>query len=112
MIQPQWPARALVKAELEERGYEVLGADSIRLGVDLSMKRGFRPDLLVVDTNDLPIADADSEALAFLRGKAPLLLIGSTQYGSQPPAKLLPSRVLFRPLTVGEIADAVSRLLA
>lgn len=110
LIQPEWPARALLKAELEERGFDVLGADSVQFGLDLSMKRGFRPDLIVVDPVGLSTGAAETEGLSFFRGRTPLLLIRSTQVGTAEAAALSPTRELLRPIAVREIADAVVEL--
>jgi len=111
LIQPEWPARALLMAEMENRGHEVLAADSVTMARDLCTRRGFRPELLVVDMVGLSLEEADARTLSFLRGQAPLLMIGSSQYGDPMVTALAPSRQLVRPLTVGEIADAAADLV-
>ncbi len=110
LIQPQWPARALLKAELEEAGWEVLGADTSRLAIDLTTARGFRPDAVVVDTVGLSVDAADLQELQFMRGRAPLLLLQSSQY-DPPDAALSPSAVLRRPFTIGDVVNALRQLL-
>jgi len=108
LIQSEWPARALLAAELEERGFEVLASDSLPTALDLAMTRGFRPDLIVVDSMWLTLEPGYVERLLFLRANSPLLLIVSAQYAE--PRVLAPTRVLSRPVTVGEIADAAEQL--
>ncbi len=112
LIQAQWPARPMLKAELEQRGFDVLGADSVSLAVDLSMQRGFRPQAVVLDTADLVASPEEIERLRFLAGGVPLVLVRSPQYTSPEYERLGPARELMRPVTVGEIADAVASAAA
>lgn len=112
LIQAEWPARALLKAEMESRGHQVLGADSVPLALGLSTGRGFRPDVLVVDGLGLRADPADLERLRLLRGRASLLLVRSGQYASADTEALAADVELQRPVSVGEIADAVDRLVA
>lgn len=111
LIQAEWPARALLKAEMENRGHHVLGADSVPLALELSTEWGFRPDVVIVDAQGLRASGADLERLRFLRGPASLLLVRSGQYTSPETGALAPDVELQRPVSVGQIADAVDRLL-
>ena len=110
LIAPQWPVRPLVKAELEHRGFDVLGADSIRLALDLCMKAGFKPGVVVVDSSGLSLDALDTARLRFLRGRSPLLLIRSSWRDEAVIEALSPDRELPRPVTVGQIADAVAEM--
>lgn len=110
LIQPEWPARALLKAVLEEEDCEVLGADTPRLAINLSTVRGFRPDVIVLDAVGLSADATDLQELQFLRGHAPLLLLRSSQY-DPPDAELSPSAVLRRPFTIGDVVNALRRLV-
>lgn len=109
LIQREWPARALLKAELEEAGWEVLGADTLRLALDLSAARGFRPDVFLVDAMGLSADAGDLQDLQFMRGRAPLLLLQSSQYDLSDAA-LSPSAILRRPFTVGDVVNALRAL--
>ena len=110
LIQPEWPARALLKTELEEEGWDVLGADTPGLAVDLATARGFRPDAVVVDTVGLSIDAVDLRGLQFARGCAPLLLLQSSQY-DPPYAALSPTAMLPRPFTIGDVVNALRALI-
>ena len=110
LIQEEWPARALLKAELEDGGWEVLGANTLRLALHLSAARRFRPNVIVVDAVGLSADSAELEALRLLRGRATLLLLQSNQYDPSETTALAPSAVLRRPFTVGYVADTVKRL--
>jgi DNA-binding response OmpR family regulator len=114
LIQEEWPARALLKAELEEQGWQVLGADTVRLALHLSTRRGFRPDVVVVDALGLSsdLSESESEELRFMRGQAPLLVLLSNQYENPAIDSLLPTAVLRRPFTVGDVASSLTGLLA
>lgn len=110
LIQSEWPARALIKAELENAGWDVLGADTVRLALDLSTARGFRPDGIVVDSVGLYARSSEINALRFLSADATLLLLESSLYLSSQASALSPSAVLRRPFTVGDVADAMRSL--
>ena len=110
LIQSEWPARALIKAELENAGWDVLGADTVRLALDLSTARGFRPDGIVVDSVGLYADSSEINALRFLSADATLLLLESSLYLSSLASALSPSAVLRRPFTVGDVADALGSL--
>ena len=110
LIQPEWPARALLKAELEEAGWEVLGADTPRLAIDLSIARGFRPDVVVLDTVGLSADPAGLQELQFIRGRVPLLLLQSGQY-TVPDAALSPTTILRRPFSIADVATALRALI-
>jgi DNA-binding response OmpR family regulator len=105
-IQAEWPARALVKAELEERGCEVLGANSISMALDLATRQGFRPDVIGLDLEGLGVGDALVDRLQFFRGQRPLLLLRSRLYETPASGRLSPSRELARPFTVGQAVEA------
>jgi len=76
------------------------------------MERGFGPDLLVVDAVGLALTEGDLREITFLRGTVPLVLLTSGQYVDQAAAGLAPDVTIRRPTTVGELAEAVERVLS
>ncbi|HEX9016548.1 MAG TPA: hypothetical protein VF960_11210 [Chloroflexota bacterium] len=106
LIQAEWPARALLRAELEARGTRVFAVSNPPDALRWFSSPGFAPVVIVIDASGLQVGEELDTLLSFCR-PAPLVLIVSTQ--NSPPDALVraASRVIARPSTVGEIADAV-----
>src|SRR5512142_70691 len=90
LIQAEWPARALLKAELEACGCDVLAADRVATAVRLATARGFRPTVVVVDAFKLDAPPDDLRALGFLHARRPLILLSSHQLHDPLMAELSP----------------------
>lgn len=110
LIQTQWPARSLLKADLEERGCDVLADDSIDRAVERCLAHGFRPDIVVLDVVNLETDQDKIDQLQFLRGSAPLLVLSSNQPVAGPLTNLLASETLRRPFSIGNVGDIVLAL--
>jgi hypothetical protein len=104
-----WP-RAFLRAELIERGYDATGfvtlEDAVsRLG--LTRARAQRPALLVLDRHEQAMEERASELLH--QAGVPVLAVADLAHPSS--ARTGPIvEVLHRPLTIGDIADAVDRI--
>ena len=97
----QWP-RALLRAELIERGFDAVGYITVRDAIDSLPER--RPDAIVVQLRGQPIP----LVRRLVNLHVPILVIGSA-----PEIHDLPGRdwtVLPRPVSIGEIADRVAAL--
>jgi len=96
-----WP-RALLRAELIERGFDAAGYVTVRDAIDSLPER--RPDAIVVELRGQPIPLVER----LLDLHVPIFVIGST-----PEIHDLPEgdwTVLHRPVSIGEIADRVADL--
>ena len=107
----QWP-RANLRAELIERGYDAVGY--IALAPVLSaLHRASRPKprVLVLDLRGQSVAEADFEKLA--ASSINVVIVGGAVELQQPGVGSRPwAAVLQRPITLGEIADAVERIIS
>jgi DNA-binding response OmpR family regulator len=96
----QWP-RAMLRAELIERGFDAVGYETVRDAVDSLPWR--RPDAIVVDLRGQPLPLVER----LLKIGVPVLIIAGT-----PEINDLPERkwaaVLRRPVSLGEIADRLA----
>lgn len=104
VISQDWNLRALVRAELREKGVEALGMESVSVAA-AAVADGTLPDLVVVDGFT---PEADSAALAEWGRHRPLLFIGSA---TEAIPGMYASAVLLRPIQVGEIVEKVRELL-
>jgi len=99
----QWP-RALLRAELLERGYDAVGFLTVDDALRMMPMRW--PDLIVVDLRHL----ARQEAARLFGAKVPVIAL--TGVAPEPWVSGLPfAAVLQRPVSIGEIADRVEELV-
>lgn len=97
----QWP-RAMLRAELIERGFDAVGYITVRDAIDAFPAR--YPDAIVVDLRGQPTAQVER----LLDIGVPVIVVGGT-----PEINDLPERewaaVLQRPVSLGEIAEYVEK---
>lgn len=105
-----WP-RAYLRAELIERGYDAEGFVTLaELLVRLALAAA-RPALVVIDLQGQ--RSNDRQLTRLLGAGFPVLAIGGvTEWEDQRLRPRNWARFLRRPLTIGEIADEIDRLLA
>ena len=107
----QWP-RANLRAELIERGYDATGY--IALGPVLSALRRTatrKPLVLVVDLHGQSVSEPDFKELA--ASDVPVVLIeGSVESQLEGVSARQWAAVLKRPVTLGEVADLVERIIS
>ena len=99
----QWP-RALLRAELLERGYDAVGYLTVRDAIDALPLRA--PDAIVVDLRGQPLPLV-SRLLAI---GAPVLVIGgAVELNDLPEGGW--AAVLRRPVSIGDIADRIAGVI-
>jgi hypothetical protein len=102
-----WP-RAYLRAELIERGHDAIGFETLKDAlVTLALPRAARPTLWIIDLAGQTIDAAARAALA--RAGIPIVAVSGAGPANDDPLVPL-AETLRRPLTIGEIADAVDRL--
>ena len=95
----QWP-RAMLRAELIERGFDAVGYITVRDAIESLPERP--PDLIVVDLRGQPLRFVER-----LRDiGVPVLVIGGTPEINDLSAAEW-AAVMRRPVSIGEIADRV-----
>jgi DNA-binding response OmpR family regulator len=107
-----WQTRAMTLALLQEQGYEVMALPALRLGIKALLQDRVEPPLALVDTKD--DEGATPEQLHYLRELLPetpiILLTGAFEQAVFAPLRDTIDLVLVRPISVGEIVEAVQRL--
>lgn len=110
LIGATWPARALLRAQLKEEGYEVVATDAWPIPRQF-LCPGIRPGLIIVDLQDLPgMEQALSELRSLMRPDRVLVV---TALGTPTPDEIrtLGFRVMARPVTIEEIVRTAAEML-
>ncbi|SRR5712692_7632446 len=109
LLSAEWPARALLRAELLEAGFEVVAADAWP-AARRHLGTGSKPRLVIVDLRGLPDSDAVLHDLRVLMKSNVLVVRGA---GSPPPHDLerLGFTSVSRPTSIGAIVAAARRML-
>jgi DNA-binding response OmpR family regulator len=106
----QWP-RAYLRAELIERGYDAVGFATLREAVaELTPARAARPEVIVFDLHDQILDDQLAGAL-FGEGIPIVALGGNVEWNDQRLRGRGWVAFLQRPITIGDIADRVDKLV-
>ncbi|MFQ6059290.1 MAG: hypothetical protein ACE5MB_10490 [Anaerolineae bacterium] len=110
LIEQDWTTQALIKAQLEEEGNEVLAVEG--LGEARALLRRPRPDLIILDTIGQGCSKQNLDDLRQAAGGVPIVLCT----GPYDRARLdLEARdfaaLLIRPFTIGELAERVQEVL-
>ncbi len=104
-----WP-RACLRAELMERGFDVIGFE--RMSPALSaLRHGLygKPSAMVIDLHHLTLQVDERDALTLL-GTPKILLGGGVELNETWVKEEDWAEVLRRPFTIGQVADAVEGL--
>jgi DNA-binding NtrC family response regulator len=103
--------RALLRAELIERGYDAVGFVTLREALVRLALASQRPALVVVDLHEQQLNDRQLTSL--LSAGFPVLAIGgATEWEDQNLNTRPWAKFLRRPLTIGSVAAEVDRLVA
>lgn len=104
-----WP-RAYLRAELIERGYDAVGFVTVRDAViNLYMQRQHLPALIVCDLHQQAFDERLARAL--FKAGVPVLAVGGAPEADDDRVRRLPwAAFLRRPITIGTVADTVTRL--
>jgi DNA-binding NtrC family response regulator len=105
--------RSLLLAELQEAGYDVVSMPGLRYALRALHPRRVEPRLILVDEEGDPDATPGYvEQIPGLVPGTPLLLVaGAFGMAAWQPLRDRNVEILNRPLTVGNVVDAVRRRL-
>ena len=106
----QWP-RALLRAELIERGYDARGFLSVEDALADSLRdRGARPRALVLDLSDLEFTPLQVSSLA--AADIPMIILGGgAELASQSLEAFPGACILKRPFMISDIVALIDRIV-
>jgi hypothetical protein len=111
LLGPEWPERALLRAQLLEDGYDVVATDAWPIP-RLFLRPGMKPRLLMIDLRGLP---TPHDALAEVRGVMPpdrVLVMTALGTMTADEIRTLGFHVVTRPTTVRDVVAAAASLLS
>ena len=111
LLGPEWPERALLRAQLLEDGYDVVATDAWPIPRQF-LRPGMKPRVLIIDLRGLP---APHDALEDVRGVMPPgRVVVVTALGTMPADEIrrLGFHVVTRPATMRDVVAAAASLLA
>jgi DNA-binding response OmpR family regulator len=107
-----WQARALLRAQMLEEGFEVEAHEAIRDALAALVPGPDLPDLFIADISASDDPSADVEALSAWSRKLPLWIIASRTYIVEKGLRGHGFEMtLLRPIDVGELVDQIKRRL-
>lgn len=113
LIGTDWPARALIRAQLLEEGFDVEAHEAIEAGLASLESSEILPALVLADisASDDPVADIDR--LAAWTDQLPVWVIAAPSLIRRQSLKGRGfEMILFRPVDVGELIEQIKRRLA
>lgn len=110
LLGAEWPARALLRAQLIEDGHDVVAADAWPVARHY-FRDGAKPRVLIVDLHGLPDPATVLAELPALTPPSRTLVIAALGTLSADEIRAKGFQVMSRPAAVGEIAAAVARML-
>lgn len=104
VVSADWKFRALVRAELRERGYEARGYENLTSAAGEVSPGARLPAALVLDASDADAAIVSEEIGTWARRLPTLVVVSGAQASFRPPAGV---HVLRRPVQIDEVVAQV-----
>ena len=102
VLGPQWPQRALLRAQLIEERYEVVAVDAWPIP-RLYRRAGMKPRVLLIDLHELPKPRETLDEVRFELPAERVLVITALGSLTAEEVKALGFTAIERPVTIGEI---------
>jgi hypothetical protein len=110
LIGPEWPARALVRAQLVEEGYDVVATDAWPIPRQY-LRSDTKPRALVIDLQGLPDPQTTLDELRHVIDAGRVVVVTAIGTVEIDRIRQMGFRALRRPVTVGEIVREVATVL-
>ncbi len=112
LVEQEWPARAYLKAQLEEDGLWVVALPGPSDAIAYLERWGLEPTLLILDLARQPSEELP-RFLELLRRQpdVPVIVLKSPMLAGQPDIEARAARVLVRPFSVEDVVRAVAGVL-
>jgi DNA-binding response OmpR family regulator len=109
LVGPEWPERALLRAQFIEEGFDVVAVDTWPIPRRYR-RRGMKPRVLLIDLRDLPSPRETMHEVRFLLPPPRVLVVTALGILSADEVKGFGFNIVERPTSIGEIV-AITRAL-
>ena len=110
LIGPEWPERALLRAQLIEEGHDVVAIDAWPIPT-LYREPGMTPRAIVIDLRGLPEPRATLDELRVVVPPDRVLVLMALGTLAENDVRALGFGTIERPASIGEIVAATAALL-
>lgn len=110
LLGPEWPTRALLRAQLVEEGYEVVATDAWPIPRPY-LRPGLKPRAVIVDLHGLPEPDKVLGELRVVIEPARVLVVTALGTMTSEEIRGLGFHAITRPASIREIVAATAALL-
>jgi hypothetical protein len=111
LLGPEWPERALLRAQLIEEGYEVVAIDRWPIP-RLYRRPAMKPRVMIIDLRGLPDPSATLDEVRFVIPPDRVVVLMALGTLAKDDVQRRGFNVIYRPTTVGEVVAAVARVLS
>ena len=111
LLGPQWPERALLRAQLIEQGYEVVAIDRWPIP-RLYRRPAMKPRAMIIDLRGLPEPRATLDEVRFVMPPDRVIVLMALGTLAKDDVQHQGFNVIDRPVTVGDVVAAVARMVA
>lgn len=111
LLGPQWPARALLRAQLIEEGHEVVATDAWPIP-RFYRRPDMKPRMMLIDLQALPHPRETLDEVRFVLPPERVLVVTALGSLTGEQVQELGFNVVERPATIGQIVSAATSLLA
>lgn len=108
-----WQSRALILAELQELGYQVMAVPGVEYAINAILRGLNDPPLLLLDVHHDPAATPENVRglISLLKGRPVILMVGIFDRERWEPLRGEVTRYFQRPVRIGDVIAAVQELL-
>jgi DNA-binding response OmpR family regulator len=110
LLGAEWRARALLRAQLIEEGFDVVATDTWP-DARRHLRPGMKPRLVIVDTHELADAQQVLADLRVLMKPDRVLVLSAMSTVPEDEIQRLGFRAVKRPIAIEQIVDAVTRII-
>ncbi len=114
LVAADWQSRALILAELQELGYQVMAVPGVTYAVKAVLRGLVDPPLLLIDVHHDPAATPEQVQglLALLPHRPVILMVGIFDRDRWEPLRGQVTRYFQRPVRIGDVIAAVQELIS
>lgn len=112
VVEPEWPLRSYLQAELQECGYEVTVQPHPREATQFLSRWRLHPTLFLIDLASGNFSSQDVLDLLNRYPNTSLLFLVRPFLTVATPLQERAHRILRRPVSIGDLLEAVSELLS